>query len=182
MEGKETDVNKASSSPKVVGGKDTRGPNDPIVGTRGHVPYLGGVLIGTIASVHHRKSGVVWVQYVNDTTLYEVELHLFLCSAEETNAHLLEVREKTPKPPPNKALADPEPKGNPRLTPRRTRRPPLKTTRRTTPTPTSHQTHTGTMQPQGGVTRGLKNRHNTKWVYKRFESTHEFVCRFFVHV
>ena len=72
--------------------------------------YTGGVEVDTVTGVHHRKSGVVWVQDPNDTTLNEVQRHLLFGSAEEANAHLLEVRKKTPKPPPNKTPADLEPK------------------------------------------------------------------------
>ena len=42
-----------------------------------------------------------------------MEQPLFVGSAEEANAHLLEVRKKTSKPPRNKAPADLEPKANP---------------------------------------------------------------------
>ena len=73
--------------------------------------------MGTVTGVHHWKSGVVWVQYPNDTTLYKVERHLLFGCAEEANAHLLEVCKKTPKPPPNKPPADPEPKANPPTNP-----------------------------------------------------------------
>ena len=56
-------------APKWGGGvKDTTGCNDLIVGTRSQVAYTGGVEVGTVTGVHHRKSGVVGVHYPNDNT------------------------------------------------------------------------------------------------------------------
>ena len=40
------------------GGKG--GGSDPRVGTPAHVPYGGGVEVGTVTGVHTRKRGVVW--------------------------------------------------------------------------------------------------------------------------
>ena len=37
------------------------GANDPIMGTKVHVPYSRGVDMGTVRSVHRRKAGIVWV-------------------------------------------------------------------------------------------------------------------------
>ena len=132
--------------------------------------------MGTVTGVHHRKNGVPGVQYPNDTTLYEVERHLLFGSAEEANTHLLVVHKKTSKPPPDKAPTDPEPKANPPLTPKRTRRPPLK---KPTLLLTPHR-HYGT--PRRGHKRSKKQTQHPKWVYKKYESTHEYVCCVFVHV
>ena len=83
------------------------GPPDPLVGTPAHVPYGGGVEVGTVTGVHTRKSGVVWVRYPNNPKLYEVERHFVLCTPEAAEAHLQKVcKGKTPTTnplPPNKA-------------------------------------------------------------------------------
>ena len=36
------------------------------MGTPAHVPYGGGVEMGTVAGAHTRKSGVAWVRYSNN--------------------------------------------------------------------------------------------------------------------
>ena len=75
------------------------------MGTPAHVPYGGGVEVGTVTGVHTRQSGVVWVRYPNNPKVYEVERHLILVMAEAVEAHLQKVSKgKTPTttpPPPN---------------------------------------------------------------------------------
>ena len=89
------------------GGGGHMGGNDPLVGTTVHVPYGGGVQVGTVTGVHIRKSGVVWVKYPNKPKLYDVERHLIFGTAIAAEAHLQKVRKgKTPTtnpPPPNEA-------------------------------------------------------------------------------
>ena len=98
-----------------------RGPHDPLVGTPAHVPYGGGVEVGTVTGVHTRESGVVCVRYPNNPKLYEVEHHLIFGTAEAAEAHLLKVRKgKTPttkSPPPQQSRL------TPRLTPKTTLNP-----------------------------------------------------------
>ena len=48
------------------------GANDPLVGTKVHVPYPRGVEVGTVTHVRRRKAVVVWVEYPGNPTLYEV--------------------------------------------------------------------------------------------------------------
>ena len=57
------------------------GPPDPLVRTPAHVPYGGGVEVGTVTGVNTRKSGVVWVRYPNNPKLYQVERHLIFGTA-----------------------------------------------------------------------------------------------------
>ena len=99
------------------GVKDTTGPNDPIVGTRAHVPYTGGVQVGTVTGVHHGKSGVVWLQYPNDTTLYESGATPLLRLRRGSQRTPPRGAQEDPQTPPNKAPADPEPKANPPTNP-----------------------------------------------------------------
>ena len=108
----------AGAAKKEEGGEE---PPDPLVGTPAHVPYGGGVEVGTVTGVHTRKSGVVWVRYPNNPKLYEVERHLIFSTAEAPEAHLQKVRKgkmptTDPAPPPTKPA-------NPRLTPKKTLNP-----------------------------------------------------------
>ena len=106
----------AGAAKKEEGGE---GPPEPLVGTPAHVPYGGGVEVGTVTGVHTRKSGVVWVRYPNNPKLYEVERHLIFGTAEAAEAHLQKVRKsKTPttNPPQQSRLT-------PRLTPKKTLNP-----------------------------------------------------------
>ena len=91
--------------------------------------------MGTVTSVHHQKSGVLGVQYPVDTRLYGLERHLLFGLAEEGNVHLLEVREKTPDSPPNKAPANPEPQLHPPRTPEEDKKTDLEAHPPTNPTP-----------------------------------------------
>ena len=112
----------AGAAKKEEGGQ---GPPDPLVGTPAHVPYGGGVEVGTVTGVHTRKSGVVWVRYPNNPKLYEVERHLIFGTAEAAEAHLQKVRKgKTPttNPPPTKPANPPT---NPKKTLNPTQIPPL---------------------------------------------------------
>ena len=88
--------------------------------TTAHVPYGGGVEVGTVTGVHTGKIGVVWVRYPNNPKLYEVERHLLFGTAEAAEAHFQKVRKgKTPTtnpPPPTKPA-------NPRLPPKKTLNP-----------------------------------------------------------
>ena len=82
------------------------------MGTPAHVPYGGGVKVGTVTGVHPRKSGVVWVRYPNNPKLYEVERHLIFGTAQAAEAHLQKVcKGKTPTtnppPPPTKPANPP---------------------------------------------------------------------------
>ena len=104
------------------------GGPDPLVGTPAHVPYGGGVEVGTVIGVHNRKSGVVWVRYPIDPKLYEVERHLIFGTAQAAEAHLQKVRKgKTPttNPPPTKpANPPPNPQENSQPNPNTPTNPP----------------------------------------------------------
>ena len=78
-------------------------PNDPLVGTTTHVPYGGGVEVGSVTGVHTRKSGVVWVKYPNNPKLYEVERHLIFGTAEAAEAHLNPPTNPQENPQPNQS-------------------------------------------------------------------------------
>ena len=147
---------------------------------RAHVPYTGGVEVGTVPGVHHRKSGVVWVQYRNNTTLYKVELHIFFGFAEEANEHLLEVRKN--KPLPNKAPADPEPKAHPPTNPEENKKTGPKENNKTVPEaydPTNPKP--ALWDPKDG-SQEVKRDTTPSVFTKRYESTHEYMCCVFVHV
>ena len=135
------------------------GPNDPIIGTHAHAPYMGGLDLGAVTSIHHRNSVVVGVQYLNDTMLCEVEQHLVSGSAEEANAHLLEARKKTPKPPPKKTPADLRPKANRLTNPQENKKTTPEENKKTNPeayTPTNPTP--ALWDPKGGH-KWSKNRH-----------------------
>ena len=73
--------------------------------------------MGSVTGVHHHTSAVIGVQQPNDSTLYEVVRHLLLGSAKKANAHLSEVRKKSPKAPPNAPPANPKPEAIPPTNP-----------------------------------------------------------------
>ena len=77
------------------------------MGTTAHVPYGGGVEVGTVTGAHTRKSGLVWVKYPNNPKLYD----LIFGTAEAAEAHLQKVRKgKTPTtnlPPPQRSPLTP---------------------------------------------------------------------------
>ena len=146
----------AGGEKKEEGGGE---PNDPLVGTTTHVPYGGGVEVGTVTGVHTRNSGVVWVKHPSNPNLYEVECHLIFGTAEAAEAHLQKVRKgKTPttNPPP------PHPQRSP-LTPRHT---PKKTCNPTKIPPPTHLTPQPqpkvprTMGPGNGLPRGVTHVNN----------------------
>ena len=62
------------------------------MGTPAHVPYGGGVEVGTVTGVHKCKSWVVGVRHPNNHMLYEVEHHLIFGTAEAVETHLQKVR------------------------------------------------------------------------------------------
>ena len=76
------------------------GADDPIVGTKVHVPHSRGVEVGTVRGVHRRKAGVVWVEYLDNPQLYEVAQNLRFPSPEPAHEHLERVRKPKAKPPP----------------------------------------------------------------------------------
>ena len=91
------------------GGGD--GADDPLVGTKVHVPYPKAVEVGTVTGVHRRKAGVVWVGYPSNPTLYEVARGLLFPSPEAAQEPLERVRNgkgKATPPPPAFGPASPE--------------------------------------------------------------------------
>ena len=72
------------------------------MGTTAHVPYRGGLEVGTVTGVHTRKSGFVRVKYLNDPRHNEVERHLIFGTAEAAEVDLQQVR-RGKTPPPNEA-------------------------------------------------------------------------------
>ena len=67
------------------------GPDDPIIRTVAHIPYTSGVEMGTVRGVHRSDSGVVWVEYPNNTTLWEVPRCLLFPYAEDGEKHRQQV-------------------------------------------------------------------------------------------
>ena len=123
------------------------GPPDHLMGTPAHVPYRGGVEMGTVTGVHTRKSGVVWVRYPMKPKLYEVERHLIFGRDEAAEAHLQKLRKgKTPTtnpPPPQQSRQTP--RLNPKITLGPTQIPPL-----THLSPKRKPSYPGTMGPGNG--------------------------------
>ena len=80
------------------------GADDPLVGTKVHVPYPTGVEVDTVTGVHRRKSGVVWVEYQDNPQLYGVARGLLFPTPDGAQVHLHRVRkgkEKATHPPPS---------------------------------------------------------------------------------
>ena len=130
------------------------------MGTPAHIPYGGGVEVGTVTGVHNRKSGVHWVRFANNPKLYEVERNLIFGMAEAADTHLQKVRKgKTPTtnpPPPQQSRL------TPRLTPKKTLNPtqipPL-----THLTPKAKPSHPGTMGPGNGPPGGSARQQWPEW-------------------
>ena len=100
------------------------------MGTPAHVPYGGGVEVGSITGVHNRQSGGLWVRYPNDPKLYEVERHPIFGTTKAAEAHLQRVHKgKTPTtnpPPPQTKPANPStnPQEHPQPNPNTATNPP----------------------------------------------------------
>ena len=56
--------------------------------------------MGTVRGVHRNKGGVVWLEYLGSTTLYEVERHLLFPTPKAAQEHLTRVRKGKRTPPP----------------------------------------------------------------------------------
>ena len=90
---KATPTPKTTAPPQRGGG----GTDDPHVGTKVHVPYPTGMEVGTVTGVHRRKAGLVWVEYPNNSKLYEEARGLLFPTPKRAQEHV--------QPPP------PEPSG-----------------------------------------------------------------------
>ena len=76
--------------------------------------------VGTVTGVHRRKTGVVWVKYPGNPTLYEVARGLLFPSPEAAQEHLERVCKGKGKatPPPPQPSGQPDPKTNPLTDPK----------------------------------------------------------------
>ena len=73
-------------------------------GTKVRVPNPTRVEVDTVTGVRWRKAGVVWVEYPENTQLYEVARGLLFPTREGAQEHLVRIRQgkgkATPPPPP----------------------------------------------------------------------------------
>ena len=83
-----TKATPALNEPPVPKEKAAAGTGDPIIDRVVHIPYGGGIQMGTVHGVHQRKCGVVWVEYPGTTSLYNVARILLFPSPEEAGGHL----------------------------------------------------------------------------------------------
>ena len=87
------------TNPLLKGGS---GAADPLVGTKVYDPSSQGEEMGTVTDVHLRETGVVWVEYPGNPTLYEMAHGLMFPSPTATKEHHERVRNSKGKgdPPP----------------------------------------------------------------------------------
>ena len=94
---------KATPAPKTNPPKRGGRADDPLVGTKVHIPYSWGVDVGTVRDVHRRKAGGIWVEYPNNPQRYKVACNLLFPSPKAAHEHLERVRKPNTKatPPPS---------------------------------------------------------------------------------
>ena len=74
------------------------------MGTKVHAPYSTGAEVGTVTGVHRRKAGVVCVEYLDDSQLYEVARGLLFSTTKGAQEHLDRVRKGKGEPTPPHGL------------------------------------------------------------------------------
>ena len=94
-------ASKASPAPRRIPPQRGRGDgaDDPVVGTKVHVPYSCG------GGHRARKAGVVWVEYPSNAMLYQVARSLLFPTTEATHEHLECNRKGKKAPPPPRLRA-----------------------------------------------------------------------------